>query len=249
MIVMIVDEPWTQVLDSCVADLLSQQHMVHPIDAVQLAAGLGINVAFDASQAGRARLVRLGRAAGAVQQAVLLRPEPRAERIQWAVAHEIGEMLAHQVCGALGMDPREASPGERERLANQLATRLLLPAHWFAEDALQCDWDLVTLKQRYTTASYELIARRMLDFPPPAVISVFDQGRLSFRRAAPGRSAAAVMPLEWSCWREIHSAGSVAQRNNGPFRVRGWAVHEPGWKREILRLDGRSEIAELSATD
>jgi hypothetical protein len=165
------------------------------------------------------------------------------------VAHEIGEMLAHRVCGMLGIDPREASPGERERLANQLATRLLLPAHWFAEDAWRCDWDLLTLKQRYSTASYELIARRMLDFPPAPVITVFDHGQLRFRRAASGCRVSPVMPLEWSCWQEAHTTGAAAQRHVGPFRVRGWAIHEPAWKREILRLECRSELEELSATD
>ena len=78
-----------------------------------------------------------------------MRPEPRLERQQWAVAHEIGEHVAYHVFAHWGVDPREAAPNARETVANNLAGRLLLPTAWFAADAAACGWDLMALKARY----------------------------------------------------------------------------------------------------
>lgn len=126
----------------------------------------------------------------------------------------------------------------RENIANLLASRLLLPTDWFQADAIANDWDLLDLKQRDGTASHELIARRMLDFSVPVVISIIDQERLEFRRSnVPGR-VPPLAPIERDCWREVHADGSCV----GPLRigsavVRGWPIHEPDWRREILRME------------
>jgi Zn-dependent peptidase ImmA (M78 family) len=153
------------------------------------------------------------------------------------VAHEIGETLAHRVFEDLAVDPREVSPSAREQIANQLAARLLLPKTWFAVDAAACGWDLAALKLRYATASHELIARRMLDFPDAVVITIFDQGVPRFRRASWGRQASPLRPLELDCRRVVHTTGRPDRRSDEVSTVRGWPVHEPEWKREILRLE------------
>jgi len=213
-----------------------------PIDALELARGLSVRVAWDDRQQGRARYVRLSRPRGrAPQPTILLRPEPRAERQHWAVAHEIGEHVAHRVFAELGVDPREVSPLCREWVANRLAGRLLLPAEWFAADAAACAWDLVALKARYPTASHELIARRMLEMQPEVIISIFDQGSLSWRRSnVPGR-APPPSAAEMACWRLVHRRNRPHRARDGMDSVQGWPVHEEGWKREILRREVQPE--------
>ena len=207
-----------------------------PVDALALARRLGLSVAWDATQAGRGRIVRLrGMRAVADQPSILVRPEERRERLQWTVAHEIGELCAVQVFDHLGVDPREAPPGARESVANQLASRLLLPRAWFREAAVRYDWDLLELKSRFATASHELIARRMLDFEPLVVITIFDQGRRTFRRGnVHGRSGQLVEP-ERKAWLQAHETAEVVVRETPECRVRAWPVHESHWKREILR--------------
>jgi hypothetical protein len=209
-----------------------------PVDAFQVARRLGITVAIDDRQQGRARYVRLrGRRAGRPRATILLRPDPRWERQQWAVAHEIGEHAAHRMFALLGVDPRETVPNAREVVANHLAGRLLLPAAWFEADAADCDWDLIKLKSRYPTASHELIARRMLECRPPVIISVFDHGQRYFRRSnLPGR----VPPpssAEMECWQWVHNHGRPRQTYEGLRTIQAWPVHEEGWKREILRTE------------
>ena len=239
----ITSEELIQALDRCVADVLEQQGIAGPpVDALTLAAGLGMDVAWDAAQPGRARIVRLSRAArGGPQHAVLVRPEPRPERIQWAVAHEIGESLAHRIFAELGMDPLAAPAGAREQVANQVAVRLLLPEAWFAADGAKCNWDLSALKQRYGTASHELIARRMLDFPGGVVITIYDQGQAKFRRASGGRRAGPRRPIEIACRTVVHETSQPARRTDDECIARGWPVHEADWKREILRLEWKDD--------
>ena len=209
-----------------------------PVDAFEVARALGITVALDDRQQGRARYVRLrGRGAGRPRATILLHPDPRWERQQWAVAHEIGEHAAHRMFALLGVDPRETIPNAREVVAGHLAGRLLLPGAWFAADGSNCGWDLLALKARYATASHELIARRMLECRPPVIVSIFDHGQLHLRRSnLPGR----VPPpssAEMGCWQSVHDHNLPGRTYEGLRAIQGWPVHEEDWKREILRAE------------
>jgi hypothetical protein len=198
-----------------------------------LAQGLELIVAVDHRQSGRARRVRIY-GQGAPQSVIMVRADPRPERLQWSIAHEVGEHLAQRVFQLLGNRGPEP-PGIREDVANHLASRLLLPRAWFECAARVHDWDLIELKRDFTTASHELIARRMLDFAPPIIVTVFDQGRQTFRRANAIGPTPPPSRHEIACWRSVHD-------NNRPGRypvdqpcIFGWPIHEPGWQREILR--------------
>src|SRR5690606_9215708 len=114
---------------------------------------------------------------------IMLAPEPRAERQHWSVAHEIGEHLAETACRRMGVAANDLPPNGREQIANLLANRLLLPSEWFFPDARELAWDLLALKRIYSTASHELIARRMLDGTDHAIASVYDHGQLTWRRS------------------------------------------------------------------
>ena len=125
----IAREELIAVLETVALDLLAEAGIEQPpIDALRLAGALSITVALDERQLGRARFVRLaGHRGEQSRPTILLRPDPRPERRQWAVAHEIGEHAAWRVFEALGVDPRETTPLAREEVANHLANRLLLP--------------------------------------------------------------------------------------------------------------------------
>jgi hypothetical protein len=226
-------------LDHAAIELLAKAAIdAPPVDAFAVARALGIAVALDDRQNGRARYVRLSRHRSERRRAtILLRPEPRLERRHWAVAHEIGEHVACHIFAQWGVDPCETEPNTREAVANNLAGRLLLPTAWFVADAAACDWDLIALKHRYATASHELIARRMLECRPPVIVSIFDHERISFRGSnlpghAPPPSAA-----EMQCWRNVHRENHPGQTRTDACLIRGWPVHEQGWRREILRTE------------
>lgn len=208
-----------------------------PFDAIEIARRLGYEVLWNDGENGRARVARVSGGRGSrPRPAIFLRPEPRRERVEWAVAHEIGEQCAADVCRRLGIDPTESNAVYREQIANSLATRLLLPSKWFVRDAAALDFDLLQLKGRYSTASHELIARRMLDLPTPALVTIFDHGKPQFRRWNRMNRPPSLSPLELQCWRRAHESGDVIQRRE-PLRIDVWPIHEPDWKREIIRLE------------
>ncbi len=226
------------VLDAIVEETLGLARVeAPPVDAFGLARALGIVVANDPYQPCRGRYVRLQGHRGEPQPAILLRPDPRLERLHRAAAHELGEHLVVHVYGRLGLDPRIDGPAARESLANHLARRLLLPSAWFSADGARLGWDLAALKARYRTASHELIARRMLEFDRPVIITIFDQGRLYFRRGCQGQRAPGLCGDERRCWQEVHQRARPSQVRTGPLWIRGWPIHEEHWKREILRTE------------
>ena len=226
-------------LDAVAGEVLLEAGLSEPpIDAWAIADALRITVALDDRQHGRARYVRLRGYRGCESRpSILLRPDPRPERRQWAVAHEIGEHVAWRVFERLGVDPCEAHLDARETVANQLASRLLLPGVRFEADAVAAGWDLLELKARYRTASHEIIARRMLDFPPPVIVTVFDHCRVTWRRSnLPG-----IVPKpaaeELRCQRTVHERNRPWQCYRGDNVVTGWPIHEADWRREIIRAE------------
>jgi Zn-dependent peptidase ImmA (M78 family) len=211
-----------------------------PVDASLLARRLGIVVAQDGAADTRARFVRLGGVGGGGQATILLADDPRPERRQWAVAHEIGESQAHRVFEELGVDPVEALPTAREAVANRLAGCLLLPRDWFIADGYAVDWDLFELKSRYAPVSHEMIARRMLEMPPPIIVTLFDHGKRQWRRSNRHSRTPPMTPPEHDAWKVAHERGEAARCEpaelpEGIEDVRAWPIHEPDWKREIVR--------------
>src|ERR1022692_3650756 len=125
-------EDVTATVDKMVEELLDAAKFTQPpVDAIVLAQQhLGMVVGLDQRQPQRGRAQR---ALGKKQ--IYLRPEPREERHQWTVAHEIGEHLKSELLLRLGIEPHEARAMVGESLANLFAYRLLAPTCWFADDA------------------------------------------------------------------------------------------------------------------
>jgi Zn-dependent peptidase ImmA (M78 family) len=244
----IPEDEFAAALDACASEVLWEAGVTEPpVDALIVAEGLGLVVARDFAMPYRGRFVRLaereGRGGGV--GTIVVGEAERPEREQWAVAHEIGESVAYRVFERLGVAFDEALPTARELVANRLASCLLLPRRWFAVDGRELEWDLLALKDRYATASHELIARRMLEMRPPIVITVCDLGRVHWRRSNATARPPAMLAEEKDVWRAVHDTGLPAEEmldaETGLSLVRCWPIHEPGWKREILR----SEIVEF----
>lgn len=223
-------DDWADACDHVVRELLEvAQVFAPPVDALEVGRRLQMTLAWDAAQAGRGRLLRDG-----FQTLILLRPEDRPERVQWAAAHELGEAVAWRICRELPGAGDDLSPPQREQLANEFAQRLLLPTEWFQTAWREVAGELPRMKDHFPTASHELIAWRVLSLPTPRVISIWDQGSLTRRRSnLPGRLPP-ITSGEQTTWRAIHETGDAASQDTEQGRVYGWAIHEPTWKREIV---------------
>jgi Zn-dependent peptidase ImmA (M78 family) len=232
---MIDDMPREDVVatvDRMVEELLRVANVERPpVDAIALAQGhLGMVICLDKRQVQRGRAQR---AAGKKQ--IYLRPEPREERHQWTVAHEIGEHVKSDLLLRLGMEPGQTRAMAGESLANLFATRLLVPTCWFADDARQLDYDLLTLKAKYPTASHEVLAWRFLDLSEPCIVTILDNESISRRRSNAWPIRRKLEPAEDKCRRQIQQSGRPHVVREEGWTVQGWPVHEADWKREILR--------------
>jgi Zn-dependent peptidase ImmA (M78 family) len=202
-----------------------------PVDAIALAQKhLGMVICLDNRQAQRGRAQRAGG-----KKQIYLRPEPREERHQWTVAHEIGEHLKSDLLARLGMEPGQTGAMTGESLANLFAYRLLVPTCWFADDAPALDYDLLVLKAKYATSSHEVLAWRFLDLPEPCIVTILDNDAISRRRSNAWPTKRKLEPAEEKCQRHVHQRGKPhVVRENG-WSVHGWPVHQADWQREVLR--------------
>lgn len=222
---------WNAALEEVAEELLAEsQILAPPVDAVLIAKRLNMVVALDRRLQPRGVHKRLGG-----RSSIFVRPDERPERIQWAVAHELGESVAYRVSSRLGGDFEDVTSDVREQWANLLASRLLLPRQWFFADVERFEGDLLELKASYRTASHEAIAWRMLDASRPTIITIFDQGAVTGRRGNAGVRPPRLESLEQRCWRETHQRQRHCRRQAQGMDVQCWAIHEPGWKREVLR--------------
>jgi Zn-dependent peptidase ImmA (M78 family) len=225
-------EEVTEAVDQVVAELLGRAGVTGPpVDAIALAQRhLGMIVCLDRRQRQRGRAQR-----SAGRRQIFLRPEPTEERHQWTVAHEIGEHLKPDLLQRLGIAPEETRVMAGESLANLLAHRLLVPSCFFAADAPACDYDLLALKQRYRTASHEVIAWRFLDLPAPCIVTIIDNDHIHRRKSNAWRTRRELVPAEQECQKYVnHTSRPRVVRKDG-WTVQGWPVHQPDWKRELLR--------------
>lgn len=235
-------------LDRLVLDTLASVGCVAPpVDAIQLAKRFDMVVLQDARLQGRARRVRLSVGGDGALAAIYVRPEPRAERRQWAVAHELGEHFAPEVLAALGVEPDESTPERREQSAHAFAERLLLPQAWLMREGAACDWELPRLKQRFTTASHELIMRRVVACLPDAVVTIVDNGRIHARRDARGRRPP-LLREERALIEDCRAAGVPREHMVKGVRLRCWPLHEAEHRREIL-LTQAGEHDEVLVSD
>lgn len=231
---------WRQACDDEAAEILTRAGVLRPpVDLFQVAAQLGLEVAIDAGQPIRGRIKRLrGRLS------VFLQPDERPERMQWTLAHEIGEASAFRVFERLGSDPKHHPPEQREQVANQMASSLLLPQMWFADDVAAADGDLYALKEIYRTASHELLLMNLLRGAELTLATVFDHGCITRRRSNGSLPAPRLLTAERRAWQCAHAGGQQVDIAADDVRVQVWPVHEPGWKRELMRTTPLDFIAD-----
>jgi len=224
----------TELDEFCRSTLDRAQVEPRPDDIFALADRLGIEIVVDHRASQRARCVRLRRGAQS-RWLLVLQSDARPERLQWAAAHELGETLAGEAASKLGWDIDDIQPDVREWLANEIAKRLLLPFPQFVTDGTNLGWDLLQLKGLYPNVSHEVIARRMLDAPPPVTITIFDNGRLYWRKSNQLMLSPTLNQQERRCWQAAHESGETARYEDPRQSIACWAVHEDGWRREIMR--------------
>lgn len=218
-------------LDDLIDDLQQTTGLFGPaIDPFEVAERLQNCVLIDATLPARGCRRELG---GGVA-GIVIAPDDRDERMCFATAHEIGEQHVASLCERLMLALDDCSERLREDLANRIASRLLVPNPWFQDVAHATDFDLFVLKATFPFASHQVIAWRMLDVETPTIVSIFDNGQQSSRKANFG-GRRELLPLEKAVLERCHRHVRPSEVTRDGVRVQAWPIHEPAWQREILR--------------
>jgi hypothetical protein len=217
-------------VDRVVEEVLERAGLAAPpVDALALVRHLRLPVnPEDLLQTGRAKRTRGGRQAAPMAEA-------SAEQQQWVAAHAIGEHFKPTLLERLGVTPEQARGLGGGSLVNLFAQHLLAPACWFGGDARACAYDLPQLKDRYPTASHELLALRLLDLAEPCIITIVDNEHIHRRRSNAWPVRRELSEPERQCQRYVHEYSRPRVVRAAGWTVQGWPVHQTDWKREILR--------------
>lgn len=215
-------EDVNRAIDALVEELLEEAGVTEPpVDAAALARHLGLESP-DRGRRGRNR------------PALLAPVEATPEQQQRQAAVDLAGHLQDDLLSRLGLDegPR---PMLGESLARLFVERLLVPQAWLAGEARSCGYDLLALKERFSTASHEAIAWRFLDLDQPCIVTVIDNDRVVRRRGNSGNVGKQLAPAEAACLRQVQKYSRPCRVSDEGMDVRGWPIHAVDWKREILR--------------
>lgn len=220
---------WRDACDTVVDEKLERVGLKNPpVDAFDVAKSLGVEVVLSEHLLRRTRWRRTD-----CQSTIFLKPDKNTARMHWQIAHELGEMLVPEVVLATG---HQTPIGGllREQIANELAGRMLLPRRWFFEAMEREDFDLLMLKEQFSTASFELILLGMLRWPQWSMVSIFHENEAPRRFCNQGKVQAPTT-LEFDVWDECRRSGRPCDLSEDGVRVQAWPIHDETSKRELIR--------------
>lgn len=160
------------------------------------------------------------------RQHVEIHRRDRPERKNFALAHEIMELELKKALN----DPKES-----HRWANLGASFLLTPTAWFRDQCVQTGFDLAKLKKVFSTASWEVIALRTLNFSE-SIITIVDDDRVARRKSTyPFYVSRRLSDEENHVVLEVLQTKKVQRQHFPTCDVTGYPVFEKERKRVILR--------------
>ncbi|MCZ2344303.1 MAG: hypothetical protein LC104_21295 [Bacteroidales bacterium] len=144
--------------------------------------------------------------------------------------------LLPEILRRLGVVPGTETRSGQNQLLGLIVPRLLLPTRWFSRDARKAGFDLMRLKEHYPTASYEMIAARMLDIAEdPLIIAVIDDGIVASRRGNLAAAGKKLTAAEQLCLEQIREQGEPQTTRQAGWTVQGWPIPDGPFSRIILR--------------
>ena len=75
----------------------------------------------------------------------------------------------------------------------------------------------------------------LLDLPSPCILTIVDNDHIYRRRSNAWPVRRELHPVERECQRYVHEYSRPHLVQQEGWTVQGWPVHQPDWKREILR--------------
>ncbi|MEM9072849.1 MAG: ImmA/IrrE family metallo-endopeptidase [Myxococcota bacterium] len=160
------------------------------------------------------------------------------KRQRFDVAHELAHWALHE-CGHDAYD---------ESAAHWVAGAVLLPQAAFKRDLSEVDWRLTELPDRYQV-SWESLVKRVPQVVG-AVVTMFDNGRITWRARSAWLEGAAFDPTaatQWE-WDLLHDCRERRQHTHASNLVDAYFLESDGWER-IFVVAGIDEWETLTRAE
>lgn len=167
---------------------------------------------------------------------LILHPDASLEAQNMLAARSIAKKLIPTILTKLGIAPGTENPNASASLVGIITPRLLVPSRWYGADARRADWDLITLKDRYSTANWDTLAWRMLEVDDePCVIAIVDDGIVSSRRGNRFSVTRALTAAEQACLTRVQENDEPARVRQDGWTANGWPTQGIPFRRIVLR--------------
>ena len=215
-------EEISELLDSIVLRLLEACDVTQPpVEPRSMAKKLGI-IYTEAQLEGRRGQSFRSRG----RQHVQVHQSDRPERKNFALAHEIMEIQLKKAIH---------NPTLCHRWANLGASFLLTPTPWFREECLITDFDVAQLKSTFSSASWEVVSLRTLNFSE-SIVTIVDNGRISRRKSSyPYHVPRKLSEEEHNALHKVLQTATAEHLHFPSCVVAGYPVFEGEHRRVILR--------------
>jgi predicted transcriptional regulator len=224
-------------IDQIVLDLLRRHNIEEPpVDALTLIQAefhYAIRYVEEDEDDGRGRTGSRSRRSRPRELA--LRPDHTEAAQQNLAARACAKELVPKVLAKLGIVPGTEQRSAQNQLVGLIAPRLLLPSRWFDRDARKANFDLERLRERYSTAGFEMLALRLLDLDEPCVIAIVDDHIVTTRRGCWISASKTLTEAEKACIERVLEAREAQTVRREGWTARGWPIPSGPFNRIILR--------------
>jgi hypothetical protein len=230
-------EELVEVIDRLVAGLLERAGVVAPpVDALAVAEhhlGIPVEVVEPAEEdeSGRRRPRSRSASGGGIQ----LTTDMSDEQQQRAAADGIARLLIPEIYSKVGVMAGSESKQFAAHVRALTVARVLIPSKLLRAALRDCKFDVPALHERFSTASMEAVAARLLDLDDPCVIATVDDGVVASRRSNRIPVNRKLEEAEQECVDRVMELDLPHRARVGEWTAWGWPVPNRPFRRIILR--------------
>jgi predicted transcriptional regulator len=166
---------------------------------------------------------------------IVVRFDQTEESRQAAGARACARELIPRVLARLGVTVTPEHRPATNALVGMIAPRIVLPSRWFGKDCRKLGYDLMSIKERYATAGYEMIAWRWLEFEEPCIVAIVDDGIVSARRSNCSPVNKKLTSTEERCAKETQARRESTRVRGEEATTWSWPIPNGPFGRIVLR--------------
>ena len=166
---------------------------------------------------------------------IVLSPHMTDEQQHAAAAQGIARTLLEDLLRKLDIVPGTESKQAAAHFRGLIASRLLVPTRMFRTALRECKYDVPALHAVFPTASFEVVAMRLLDLDQPCVIAVVDDMVVAVRRGNAMPASKKLEEAEQECLRRVMEQDLPNTARTGGWTAHGWPVPNRPFRRVVLR--------------